>query len=725
MVELSVVRGTNDKPAASAALIDAVRGVGGLSGELMIGFPIINAVDGRRPIDAVLVSPSLGVVVFDLVEAAELGDFVDRQDAAATGLQQRLLGSKDLVVRRELRVAINAVTFAPRITVAPAEPGYPVANTATLAAVLQAVPIGRAMDDDLYRRTLSVLQNISTVRKARAPRRVERSDSRGARAARLEESIAVLDPRQSRAVIETVEGVQRIRGLAGSGKTIVLASKAAYLHAQHPDWRIAVTFNTRSLKEQFTRLITSFALSNGDGEPDWSMLRVLSSWGAPGVPGRDGVYYEFCRANNVEYLDFGRATKEYGRGAAFAGACGAALAATGRDGVPPTYHAILVDEAQDLPPSFLQMCYAMLHAPHRMVYAYDELQNLTGQGLPPPEELFGTDAAGRPRVSLPAVEDDATAQRDVVLEECYRNSRPVLVSAHGLGFGVARPRPRPDLPGLVQMFDQPTLWGDIGYTLTEGHLTGGSHVRLERTPKTSPPFLEEHSPLDDLIAVGAFDDKNAQDTWVAEQIIANLGSDELRHTDIMVINTDPLTTRDNLGPIRRVLLERGVSSHLAGVDHSADTFFRPDAESVTFTGIFRAKGNEAAMVYIVNAQECQSSAYNLALVRNRLFTAITRSKAWVRVLGVGPAMVELKAEYERIREAGFVLDFDYPTPAELAHMAIVHRDMTVEAQKRRGQREQSVEQLVRDLEAGDLFTEDLDPALVERLRRAITRGGEP
>ena len=31
---------------------------------------------------------------------------------------------------------------------------------------------------------------------------------------------------QSKAVIETVDGVQRIRGLAGSGKTIVLALKA-------------------------------------------------------------------------------------------------------------------------------------------------------------------------------------------------------------------------------------------------------------------------------------------------------------------------------------------------------------------------------------------------------------------------------------------------------------------------------------------------------------------
>ena len=83
------------------------------------------------------------------------------------------------------------------------------------------------------------------------------------------------------------------------------------------------------------------------------------------------------------------------------------------------------------------------------------------------------------------------------------------------------------------------------------------------------------------------------------------------------INTDPLTTRANLGPIRKALLDDNISSHLAGVDTSADLFFMSGAESVTFTVIHRAKGNEAGMVYIVNAQECQSSTYNLARVRNR------------------------------------------------------------------------------------------------------------
>ena len=70
---------------------------------------------------------------------------------------------------------------------------------------------------------------------------------------------------------------------------------------------------------------------------------------------------------------------------------------------------------------------------------------------------------------------------------------------------------------------------------------------------------------------------------------------------------------------------------------------------MTLTGIHRAKCIEAAIVYTVNAQDCYSASRVLASIRNVLVTAITRSKAWVRVLGVGETMVKLKSEYEALK----------------------------------------------------------------------------
>ncbi|WP_198143766.1 MULTISPECIES: hypothetical protein [Burkholderia cepacia complex] len=137
---------------------------------------------------------------------------------------------------------------------------------------------------------------------------------------RLEDSIANLDSRQSEAVIETVDGVQRIRGLAGSGKTIVLALKVAYLHAQHPDWKIAVTFNTRSLKEQFRKLINNFTIEQTSEEPDWNQIDIIHAWGSPAGTSDEGIYYRFCSENGATYYDFGSAKDSFGSKDPFGGA---------------------------------------------------------------------------------------------------------------------------------------------------------------------------------------------------------------------------------------------------------------------------------------------------------------------------------------------------------------------------------------------------------------------
>ena len=111
-----------------------------------------------------------------------------------------------------------------------------------------------------------------------------------------------------------------------------------------------------------------------------------------------------------------------------------------------------------------------------------------------------------------------------------------------------------------------------------------------------------------------------------------------------------------------------------------------ESESVTFTGINRAKGNEVPMVYIINAQDCYAGSYNsqrdLIKKRNILFTAITRSKAWVRILGVGDYMEQLIAEYYKTKSNNFELFFKYPTPKEIERLNVIHRDITAKEKQR-------------------------------------------
>ena len=145
------------------------------------------------------------------------------------------------------------------------------------------------------------------------------------------------------------------------------------------------------------------------------------------------------------------------------------------------YDAILVDEAQDFSPSFLKLCYEILKDPKMLIYAYDELQTLNKRNMPTPQEIFGVDKNGNARVNLN--NEEGKPKADIVLETCYRNSRPILATAHALGFGIYK-------DPMVQMFGNKTLWKEVGYDVASGNLQDGQRVVLERTEKASPRFLE-------------------------------------------------------------------------------------------------------------------------------------------------------------------------------------------------------------------------------------------
>ena len=340
-----------------------------------------------------------------------------------------------------------------------------------------------------------------------------------------------------------------------------------------------------------------------------------------------------------------------------------------------------------------------------MVYAYDELQNLNKKTMESPEVIFGTDVHGKPLVQLQ--NKPGESKQDIILEKCYRNSRPILTSAHALGFGIYRNE------GLIQMFENAGLWRDIGYEVEAGSLEDGKFVKLSRTNNTSPKFLESHSPIEDLIMLKSFESNKIQIEWMINEIEKNLKEDELKGDDIMVIHSNPLTTREAVGDARALLFEKGINSNLAGVTTSPDDFFRE--ETITFTSINRAKGNEAAMIYVINAQEC-FSGYELARKRNILFTAMTRSKAWLRVLGYGENMRGLVEEFNKIREKNFVLEFTYPTEEERKEMNLINREINLQGRGLIAKSRSSLIDLIEALEKGDIHKEDLPQELVNKLK---------
>ena len=332
--------------------------------------------------------------------------------------------------------------------------------------------------------------------------------------------------------------------------------------------------------------------------------------------------------------------------------------------------------------------------------------------MPPPSLLFGEEA-GKPRVEL---RNDAwRPHQDITLPICYRNTPWALALAHALGFGIYREG------GLVQLFDEPDLWSDIGYEIIDGAPAPGEHVVLRRGEHSYPPFFPKLLLANDAVQCLVFPDETSQARNVADAIYRNISSDELEPSDILVIFPDPLTVADRAAPLVKELWAKNVNAHIAGITSSRDQFFVE--HSVAITGIFRAKGNEAPIVYVLDGQYCHRGS-ELLRKRNTLFTAITRSRAWVRVCGYGEAMLKLKSEIDAVVSHNYQLAFDVPTPEQLSTLRRIHRDMTPEDRKRLGKAKDSAQELLEQLEAGELSIEHLPEEVRRRLTRLFSHQGE-
>lgn len=706
MEELNIVRGDlKNKPISSKRLTEYFEKVKKkYDGTLYIGYPIIGTSEGGFQIDALLITKQKGIIVFNIEEGVEYNsDYFGIQDENYTKLTSKLIQHKELTSKRELVISINTATYSPawKSKLNNIDFEYPcLISDEDLETYLETIKWEKS---EYYEQLLSVLQSITTIRRNKSRDYIKKTNSRGAKLKRLEDSIANLDRQQSSAVIETVEGVQRIRGLAGSGKTIILALKVAYLHAKNPDWKIAVTFNSRSLKGQFKKYITQFSYENINEEPNWKNIDIVNAWG---TSSSEGIYYSICKDHNIEFIDVTgakRLTSVYGK--EFDAVCEKALREI--SDFHPKYDLIVIDEAQDFSKEFLRMCYNITKPPKRLVYAYDELQSLNTKSMESPEEIFGIDSKGKPFVSL--VNDKNKPKEDIILYKCYRNSLEILTTAHAIGFGIYKRH-------LVQMFDNSALWDDIGYKKIAGEFNGGEKVTLKRNSETSPEFLSDHSPIEDLLIFKTFNNNSEQVEYIVNQIEKNIKEDELNPDDIMVINPDPLSTKNVVGIFRQKLFDKGLNSSLAGVSTSPDIFYEGD--NITFTGIYRAKGNEASMVYIINAQYCYDGI-ELSKKRNILFTAMTRSKAWVRVCGYGEGMAKIEDEFKSVKENNFSLSFRYPTEDERRHMNIVNRDMSAQERSRIQKNQDILGELLEDLMEGRIQKEDLPPELIEKLKKIM------
>ena len=210
-----------------------------------------------------------------------------------------------------------------------------------------------------------------------------------------EDVIRVMDRPQERVAEYLGFGYRVLRGVAGSGKTLVLAHRARHLHRHWPHWRILVLCFNRVLANALKRMVEAddrLEVTNIDR----LAYRLAGGTSRAGAPDFDALAVEAAKQAR-------------------------------RRPDSERFDVVLVDEAQDFDHPRLNLAYSMLKSdrlepdaaqPDRdnFVMAYDVAQNVYRRGgarWSPP----GVDSHGRPRTAR---------GRSTVFRRNYRNTREIL-----------------------------------------------------------------------------------------------------------------------------------------------------------------------------------------------------------------------------------------------------------------------------------------------------------
>lgn len=84
--------------------------------------------------------------------------------------------------------------------------------------------------------------------------------------------------------------------------------------------------------------------------------------------------------------------------------------------------------------------------------------------------------------------------------------------------------------------------------------------------------------------------------------------------------------------------------------------------AITVSRIYRAKGNEADLVYVVGFDQVAQEESNIML-RNQLFVALTRARGWVHLSGV-KGNSPLYQEMEQVIQSGNRFTFTFKRPPQ-------------------------------------------------------------
>jgi superfamily I DNA and RNA helicase len=238
------------------------------------------------------------------------------------------------------------------------------------------------------------------------------------------------------------------------------------------------------------------------------------------------------------------------------------------------------------------------------------------------------------------------------------------------------------------MLENKGHWSDLGYEVLSGDFDEGKAVDIERPENNSPSSISKQNSIDKIITCTVHGSPEEEISDVTKRVETDIKTHGLHPEDVVVMCVDDMLARDYFKVLASKLDKLGIScNNLFGDSFGSDVFTRE--KSVTLTTVHRAKGNEGYSVYIMGVD----ALFHRPTVRTRnmIFTAMTRSKAWLHICGTGSAADAFKIELSQAKLNFPHLRFKYPSESQLK---IMKRDLSETVQQRL---ERALEDVIDDL----------------------------
>ena len=228
----------------------------------------------------------------------------------------------------------------------------------------------------------------------------------------------------------------------------------------------------------------------------------------------------------------------------------------------------------------------------------------------------------------------------------------------------------------VQMLENEDHWSDVGYSLDdEQEFKVGNTVRIKRERENSPLSIYEHQTSNEILQCYRASNMEDECKWIADNIESAL-EEGLKPHDILVISLDDRYARGYFTKISYFLSEKNIRSNNLLTSNAVAPPFQLE-NMVTLSTVHRAKGNEAPMVF-ASGIDAIFPQRALQSGRNKIFTAFTRTKAWLRVSGAGEKTQLFFDEITKSLENSPYLIFEVPDAQEIQ---TIQRDLSAKPQE--------------------------------------------